>query len=454
VIVNDVSQHPNHLPNPLLPDTRSEAAIPLHLGQQLIGVLDVQHTMLDHFNVEEVRTLQIAASQLSVALSNAQLFDENAHRLAIIENASNLIALMSLENHIIIYINPAGAELAGYTGVDQVIGQSLAQFYQPDEFTRIKSQALSAALGKGVWRGETFLKHTDNELVPVDQTIFVICDDDGQPQTLATIVTDITERKQAEEALQKINEDLETRVTERTEALVAQTRELERSNTELTQFAYVASHDLQEPLRMITSYVQLLARRYKDKLDDEANEFIDFAVDGATRMQQLINDLLAYSRAGTRDKPFKPTNCTTVVNRVIHNLKPAILENEAVITTNQLPTVMADELQLEQLFQNLISNAIKFRSRETPQIQISAIQNQVNEWVFSVQDNGIGIEPEYGERIFVIFQRLHTREKYSGTGIGLAICKKIVERHNGHIWFESQPGRGATFYFTIPCDER
>ena len=454
VIVNDVSQNPNHLPNPLLPETRSEAAIPLHLGQHLIGVLDVQHTTLDHFSVEEVRTLQIVASQLSVALSNAQLFDENAHRLAIIENASNLIALVSLENHTIIYINPAGAELAGYTSINQVVGQPLTRLYQANDYTRIESQALGAALGKGIWRGETFLKRPDHKLVPVDQTIFMICDDHGQPQTLATIVTDITERKEAEEALQKINEDLEARVVERTEALVNQTRELERSNDELEKFAYVASHDLQEPLRMIASYVQLLSRRYQDKLDDEANEFIDYAVNGATRMQQLINDLLAYSRVGTRGKPFDPTNCTNVIKRVIHNLEPAILENKATITTSQLPVVMADELQLEQLFQNLISNAIKFRTREAPQIHISAAQNQTNEWVFSVQDNGIGIEKEYAERIFVIFQRLHTRDKYSGTGIGLAICKKIVERHNGQIWLESQPGQGSTFYFTIPGDER
>jgi PAS domain S-box-containing protein len=389
-----------------------------------------------------------------VALSNAQLFDENAHRLAIIENASNLIALMSLENQIIIYINPAGAELAGYTSIDQVIGQSLEHFYQPDDFTRIKNQAVSAALGKGIWRGETFLKRTDNKLIPVDQTIFVICDDHGQPQTVATIVTDITERRRAEEALQKANENLEARVTERTEALVTQTRELERSNNELEQFAYVASHDLQEPLRMITSYVQLLSRRYQDKLDDEANDFIEYAVDGATRMRQLINDLLAYSRVGTRGKPFKSTNSTTIAKRVIHNLEPAIVESGAAITYNQLPVITADELQLEQLFQNLLSNAIKFRGQESPQIHISATQNQANTWEFSVQDNGIGIDQEYAERIFVIFQRLHSRENYSGTGIGLAICKKIVERHNGQIWFESQPGKGATFYFTIPDNER
>jgi PAS domain S-box-containing protein len=450
VIVNDVGQNPNHLPNPLLPQTRSEAAIPLSLSRRLVGVLDVQHTAVNHFSVEEVRSLQIVASQLSVALFNAQLFDENAHRLAIIENASNLIALMSVEEQIIIYINSAGAELAGYTHVEQVLGQPLAQFYHPDEFARIKTKALAVALAKGVWRGESFIKRTDGEHVPVDQTIFVICDNQDHPQTLATIVTDITERKQAEKTLQKINEELEARVTERTETLMVRTRELEQSNAELEQFAYVASHDLQEPLRMITSYVQLLAHRYQDQLDNDANDFIGYAVDGATRMQQLINDLLAYSRVGTTVRLFEPTPCPNVIKQVIHNLEPAILESKATITYDELPVVMADKLQLEQLFQNLISNAIKFCSQARPQIHITAKQNQVNEWVFSVQDNGIGIEQIYADRIFVIFQRLHTRDKYSGTGIGLAICKKIVERHNGQIWFESQLGQGTTFYFTIP----
>lgn len=226
--------------------------------------------------------------------------------------------------------------------------------------------------------------------------------------------------------------------------------ELARSNTELERFAYVASHDLQEPLRMVASYTQLLARRYKGKLDSEADEFIAFAVDGATRMQALINALLSYSRIGTKGKAFEPVNCNDVFNAALKNLQLAIEESKAVVTHGSLPTVMGDATQLGQLFQNLIGNAIKFRSdRKPPAIHVSTEQNS-KECVFSFRDDGIGIDPQFSERIFIIFQRLHSKEEYPGTGIGLALCKKIVERHGGRIWVESEPGKGATFSFTIP----
>ena len=204
---------------------------------------------------------------------------------------------------------------------------------------------------------------------------------------------------------------------------------------------------------MVTSYVQLLARRYKGKLDGDADEFIGFAVDGAARMQQLINDLLAYSRVGTRGREFEPTDCETILAQALENLQITIQEKRAIVTHDPLPTVPADNVQLGQLLQNLIGNAIKFQGPEPPHVHVSACRNE-NGWVFSVRDNGIGIAPEYAERIFVIFQRLHTREKYPGTGIGLAVCKKIVERHGGRIWVESQLGKGATFYFTLPAERR
>ncbi|MCS6290730.1 MAG: hypothetical protein H8K10_17370 [Nitrospira sp.] len=228
--------------------------------------------------------------------------------------------------------------------------------------------------------------------------------------------------------------------------------ELGRSNADLQQFAYVASHDLQEPLRMVSSYTQLLARRYKGKLDADADEFIAFAVDGANRMQRLIQDLLAYSRVNTGGRQFEPTAMETVLQAALDNLTNAVKESQAFITHDPLPAVMGDDKQLVQLFQNLLSNAVKFGGAQPPRIHISAKQAD-GEWLFSVRDHGIGIDPQYADRIFVIFQRLHTREEYPGTGIGLAICKKIVERHGGRMWVESELGKGATFYFTMRDEE-
>ena len=232
--------------------------------------------------------------------------------------------------------------------------------------------------------------------------------------------------------------------------LQQQTNELARSNEELEQFAYVASHDLQEPLRMVSSFTQLLANKYKDKLDKEAHEYIHFAVDGAKRMQNLISDLLTYSRVSTEGKEFALTDCTGIFNEATTNLKVAIEESKAVVTQEELPAnILADKRLLTQLFQNLIGNAIKYRGDISPKIHVKA-KLKDNEYLFSVCDNGIGIDPKDANRIFVIFQRLHTQKEYSGTGIGLAICKKIVERHNGNIYVESELGKGSTFYFTIP----
>ncbi|MBD2248259.1 GAF domain-containing protein [Nostoc sp. FACHB-888] len=242
-----------------------------------------------------------------------------------------------------------------------------------------------------------------------------------------------------------------------------QSQELARSNAELEQFAYVASHDLQEPLRMVTSYLQLLERRYKNQLDTNADQFINYAVDGARRMQTLINDLLNYSRVSTRGQPFMRVNCSIVLEQAIANLQIAIADSQAIVTHDPLPEVMADVTQLIQVFQNLIGNAIKFCRHQQPQIHIGVAKPNANpdgeslnvipsvdEWLFWVRDNGIGLESQYAERIFIIFQRLHGRDKYPGTGIGLAICKKIIERHGGRIWVESKLGEGSTFYFTIP----
>ncbi len=231
--------------------------------------------------------------------------------------------------------------------------------------------------------------------------------------------------------------------------LLVMVDELNRSNEELGQFAYIASHDLQEPLRMVASYTQLLARRYSGQLDADADEFIAFAVDGASRMQRLIDDLLAFSRVGTKGKDLQPSSSEVALDGALLNLRGAVEDSGAVVTHDALPIVMADPMQLIQLFQNLVGNAIKYQNRDTPRVHISADQTSSRVWTFAVKDNGLGIDPQYFERIFGMFQRLHKRDEFAGTGIGLAICKKIVERHGGTIWVESTPGEGSTFRFTL-----
>jgi len=246
-------------------------------------------------------------------------------------------------------------------------------------------------------------------------------------------VTDITDHKHSADELTRVNS------------------ELLRSNGELEQFAYAASHDLQEPLRMITGYLQLLERRYQGRLDDDAREFIHYAVDGAARMKRLIQDLLSFSRAGTQATEFRPVEIETVLHNALANLKTAIEESDAAVTSDPLPAIVADQGLLTQVFQNLIGNGIKFQKDGQPRIHVSS-ERRDGHWVFSITDNGIGIEPQHAERIFRIFERLHGQDVYPGTGMGLAISQKIVERHGGRIWLESEPGQGSTFHFSIALD--
>jgi len=237
------------------------------------------------------------------------------------------------------------------------------------------------------------------------------------------------------------------------EQLVKTVAELKRSNEELQQFAYVASHDLQEPLRMVSSYTQLLSKRYSGQLDSDADEFIAFAVDGCNRMQGLIQDLLAYSRAGEGGKALLEVSGEEAMQAALTNLRVSIEQSGAIVTHGPLPDITTNAMQLTQVFQNLVGNAVKYRGAAVPRIHIGAEQSGDEEWIFSVRDNGLGIDPRYFEKIFVLFQRLHGRNEFAGTGIGLAICKKIVDRLGGRIWVESQTGKGSTFYFALPVME-
>jgi PAS domain S-box-containing protein len=352
--------------------------------------------------------------------------------VAAMEAAANGIVITDRDG-IIIWSNPAFSRLTGFAA-DQVIGhhtRMLKSGHHPPEFY---ARLWATILAGKVWQGELINRRRNGSTYPEEMTITPVRDNRGEITHFIAIKLDITERRKAEAAL------------------ALKTQELARSNSELEQFAYVASHDLQEPLRMVTSFLELLRTRHGEKLGQEADEFIGFAVDGAVRMRGLINDLLTYSRVGTHGKPFAPTNCSVVLTEALQNLKVALEESGAQVVCDPLPVVMADATQMTQLFQNLIGNAIKYRGGRAPEIHVGAVHTGY-EWQFTVRDNGIGFDPQYRERIFGLFQRLHQREEYPGTGIGLAVCKKIVERHEGRIWAESTPSQGSTFGFTIPTKE-
>ena len=324
-------------------------------------------------------------------------------------------------------INRQLAYILGYEE-DELVGKSSLGFVLAEDRDTVRENAVRMLKGGCSLGYEFRIVNKQAKIKWVMETVVPIYYR-RKRATLGSLI-DVTERKQMEERLKQI------------------TDEMQRSNTELEQFAYVISHDLQEPLRMVSSYTQLLAKRYSDKLDTDADEFIAYAVDGAKRMQTLLHDLLEYSRVGTRGKPFSLVNCEHIVEQAMANLKISIEECDASVSYGVLPTVMGDEGQLVRLFQNLIGNAIKFRREEAPQVQISA-QRRNNTVTFSIRDNGIGIDSQHRQSIFEIFRRLHTKEEYPGTGMGLAICKKIVERHGGHISVQSQPGQGSTFHFSV-----
>lgn len=346
----------------------------------------------------------------------------------LVENVSDAIISTDINLNIKSW-NKAAEIMYGWKS-NEIIGKPMSEII-PEEVHKAQNEEVREHIfEKGFWKGEILQKKKDNSLINIFSSATLIKNNAGKIQGVVVINQDITERKKSEVELRKMMKDLKT------------------SNNELEQFAYVASHDLQEPLRMVASFTQLLQDRYKDKLDEDANDFINYAVDGATRMQNLITDLLIFSRVGSRGKPFKKVDMNGILGVVQTNLMRHIKETDSVITNDLLPVIEADETQMIQLFQNLISNAIKFRSDENPLIHVSG-EIQKSKWIFTIRDNGIGIDNQFFDRIFVIFQRLHRKSDYGGTGIGLAVCKKIVQRHGGKIWVDSELGKGSTFHFSI-----
>ncbi len=446
----------------------SVALIPLKLGVERFGLLQLNDRRRDRFTLQSITLWERFADYLAVALAKFRA-EEALHRAKAewertFDSVPDLIAILD-NRHRVLQVNKAMARRLG-VGAEKCVGLHCHEIVHgtscPPGFC-----PHSRTIDDGGEHCEEV--HQENLGGDFLITTTPLLDERGQSIGSVHIAHDITERKQAEEALKKLNEELEARVAKRTEELrfsmenlekeienrkrteiqLQQTlREVERSNKELEQFAYVASHDLQEPLRMVSSYTQLLGQRYEGQLDDKAKKFINYAVDGAVRMQRLINDLLAYSRVNSQGKAPEMVDSQAVLSETLRALAPVITENQAIVISDALPVVRADALQLSQLFQNLIANAIKFRRADIPRIHV-ATDDLGSEWRFSFKDNGIGIERQYADKVFVIFQRLHTRMEYPGTGIGLAVCKRIVERHGGRIWFESVPGEGTTFLFTL-----
>ncbi len=386
---------------------------------QTLGVLGVARDITERHRAEEIQR------EMAKELAAKETFLRT-----LLQTLPDLIWLKDV-NGVYLFCNP---EVENFFGVKEadIIGKSdydVLSKEVADAFAEVDRKVMATDVPNVE---ETWITYaSDGHRALCEATKTPMRDADGQVLGVLGIAHDITERHLGAEKLRLALEDLA------------------RSNEELEQFAYVASHDLQEPLRMVSSYTQLLAKRYKGQLDAQADEFISFAVDGANRMQRLIADLLAYSRVGSRGNPLKPTDFAAALAQALTNLRATMEESGAVVTFDSLPVLKADPTQITQVFQNLIGNAIKFQKKKPPHIHVSAEPGD-GEWVFSVRDDGIGIDPRYAERIFAIFQRLHTREEYAGTGIGLAICKKTVERHGGRIWVESEPGVGSTFHFTIP----
>jgi PAS domain S-box-containing protein len=386
--------------------------------------------ILDDFDRERVK-VELANQQLGREIEEHKRTGEQLRRASLysrslLEASLDPLVTISREGKIT-DVNHAAEVVTGVVRKQLIDSDFSTYFTEPENARKGYKQVFAQG---SVQDYPLAIRHAAGRITEVLYNATLFKDEAGQIEGVFAAARDITRRKRAEEELARRAE------------------ELARSNRELQQFAYVASHDLQEPLRMVASFTQLLAQRYEGKLDADADEFIGYAVDGARRMQTLVNDLLDYSRVGTRGKEFTAVDCEKTLQTVLGNLQGTIKESGGQVTHDPLPTVRGDETQLLQALQNLVGNALKFHGPEAPRVHVSA-QEIGSEWRFSVRDNGIGIDPQQSERIFLLFQRLHTRDEYPGTGMGLAITKKIVERHGGRIWVDSAPGRGSTFYFSL-----
>jgi PAS domain S-box-containing protein len=416
---------------------KSYLAVPVvsRSGEALGGIF-LGHPGPGVFEERHERLVAGIAAQAAVALDNARLYQamlESEERYRFLADFVPQIVWTADPEGAIDYYNRRWFEFTGLTEEVSCPSGGLRQALHPEDAERCIAGWAEAVRAGQPFESEVRLRRAaDGEWRWHLARALPMRGRSGAIVRWFGTYTDIDDQKRAAEELSR------------------HARELANTNAELEQFAYVASHDLQEPLRMVVSYTQLLARRYRGRLDPKADEFIEFAVDGATRMQRLIRDLLAYSRAGSSARPLLPTDSGRALQEALANLRLAIAESGAEVTHGSMPTVAADLPQLTQVFQNLIANAIKFCRGTAPCVHVEATLSGA-QWILSVRDNGIGIEPEYHERIFQMFQRLHSREDFPGSGIGLAICRKIVERHGGRIWFESQPGEGSTFSFSIPA---
>ena len=406
--------------------------------------------------IYDLRVHQIEVEMQNEELRKSQIKLENFKRKYFdLYNFAPLGYFTLNKDGIILEVNLPGAELLGVEKLN-LNNSAFIQYIDPDyqnKFHHYIMKILETGTKKGIEL--KLLKMDDNSFYAHLETIKVT-DENRNFKEFRIILTDISSQKKAETALRdhnaNINKMLNVEIEDHENAEIKLDeiiKKLKISNEELEQFAYVSSHDLKEPLRMITSFLQLLQKRYAADLDEDANDFIDFAVGGAKRMNNMINDLLEYSRIGSKERKFEYIQSEKILKTVLLNLNPLIKDNNTTITHDQLPLIYANDQQMIQLFQNLIGNAITYHGKETPEIHIST-DNVDDKYIFSIKDNGIGIDKKHLERIFTIFQRLNTREEYEGTGIGLAISKKILQKHKGDIWAESEPGKGSTFYFTLP----